>query len=221
MAGVSLRKNGSFNARLQTGKKRVCLGYFRSFEEAQDAYNKHYQNMFGTLPLKDKEIGEIDQTKLNQLFEYRDGRLFWRVELNRRNRPGLPVVRNAKASRYNRCTIEGKSYPIHYLVWKLHGGRNLEKEEIIDHIDGNSKNNAIENLRVIKSRDNPLNRICNRTNGYFGAFRKRGYWGSKIVYDGKQILLGSFKTQEEASQEYKNKYFELYNRHPLQGESVK
>lgn len=81
---------------------------------------------------------------------------------------------------YERSTwttmIKYKSYLCHRLVWILHNGEIPEGMEI-DHIDGNSLNNKISNLRCIESILNKRNRgpsLLNTT-GVTGVI----YWENK------------------------------------------
>ena len=74
----------------------------------------------------------------------------------------------------------------------------------IDHIDRNSLNNHIINLRVATLIQQSQNRdyVIN-AKGYF--FRKRdNKWNAQISINGKTTHIGSFNTEEEASLAYQN-----------------
>lgn len=66
----------------------------------------------------------------------------------------------------------------------------------IDHIDGNTLNNSIANLRDVSSFENQHNRIAK---GY--CFDK-GKWKAVIMVNGKNNHLGVFDTPEEARTAY-------------------
>ena len=78
------------------------------------------------------------------------------------------------------------------------------KDEIIDHINGNRADNRRNNLRISNKQLNGINRGCNKTNliGYKGvSYDKRNKrYASRIYIEGKNIFLGYYDTPEEASQ---------------------
>ena len=108
-----------------------------------------------------------------------------------------------------------KKYMIHRLV-ALHFVYNHKPTEynIVDHIDGNQRNNHYTNLRWCSQHLNHLNskKQSNNTSGYKGiCWNKRdNKWLVRIYINYKQIRLGCFKSIEEAiraRQEAEKKYF--------------
>jgi hypothetical protein len=76
-------------------------------------------------------------------------------------------------------------------------------ETIIDHINGNKRDNRKSNLRICTNGQNQINRNLriDNTAGYTGVtYEKRwnGAWKATINVNSKRINLGSFKTKEEA-----------------------
>jgi hypothetical protein len=99
------------------------------------------------------------------------------------------------------CYHEGKvkKYHRHLMEEKL--GRKLEKHELVDHIDGDRRNNSIENLRVCSHAENLRNQV--RTKTTKGVYlQKSGKWRAKIHLNKKQIWLGYFNTKQEAIDAY-------------------
>ena len=90
-----------------------------------------------------KEI--ITQDYVKQLFEYRDGALYWKISLNSRSIIGKKAG-SLSSKGYFRVSINGKTRYIHRLIFLMHHGY---VPKIIDHKDGNSLNNKIENGRRI------------------------------------------------------------------------
>jgi rRNA processing protein Krr1/Pno1 len=69
---------------------------------------------------------------------------------------------------------------------------------MIDHINGDTSNNNIDNLRIVNNQQNQYNR--NR-NGYcYHKLSKK--WQATIRFDNKTKYLGIFNTEEEARQAY-------------------
>lgn len=118
--------------------------------------------------------------------------------------PSRPSKRNPTS--YIVIGLNGKNYKAHRLAWLYVYGE--WPEEDIDHIDLNTKNNAISNLRLSINKLNHKNRskYSNNSSGVVGVsfHKKTGKWqaeGQEIV-DGKRIrhYLGLFKTLEDAAE---------------------
>lgn len=50
---------------------------------------------------------------------------------------------------YEEIIIKGKRYKSHRLIMEKHIGRKLKSNEVVHHIDGNGKNNNIDNLKIM------------------------------------------------------------------------
>jgi len=76
------------------------------------------------------------------------------------------------------------------------------KGKMIDHIDGDSLNNKLENLREATRSQNAQNsKIAkNNTSGHKGVswHKKTGKWAVKVRLKGKHIYLGVYKNLEDA-----------------------
>jgi hypothetical protein len=101
---------------------------------------------------------------------------------------------------YRYINISRKNYLTHRLVFLLETKRWPKGE--IDHIDGNTLNNAFTNLREVSSAENHKNRRkqTNNTSGCNGVSwdTERCLWVSQIQVSGKNIHLGRFRTIEQA-----------------------
>jgi hypothetical protein len=78
---------------------------------------------------------------------------------------------------------------------------NPENKPCVDHIDRDRQNNNIENLRWVTIRENSSNRTDQ--NDYIGVRKSGSRFQAKIKIDGKSKLLGTYDTQEEASNAYR------------------
>jgi hypothetical protein len=148
----------------------------------------------------------ITQDQLKTLFDYRDdGNLTRRVAISGPSgKVGMVVgsflgdtTRPGKG--YMATKISGKHYCIHRLIWMWHHG---DMPEQIDHINRNSLDNRIENLRPATASQNTMNRklFANSTSGCRGVswHKKRGMWWSYVDVNKKRKSLGYFNDLELA-----------------------
>jgi hypothetical protein len=102
-------------------------------------------------------------------------------------------------------SVDGISIRANRLAWALHNGMWPPEGHWIDHKDGTKLNIKIVNLRLATPTQNQQNKA-----GY-GIFAKGVTWRdriekpfqAKIRTGGKRIHLGSFATEEEAAQAYR------------------
>jgi hypothetical protein len=109
-----------------------------------------------------------------------------------------------KGIKYKSCCIGDTKYLIHRIVWAICVGKHPER--VIDHIDGDSLNNRIDNLRDVSQTINSRNSKMrsNNTSGVNGVRwdKQRNKW---VVYvtshiDGisKTKNLGRFNNFDDA-----------------------
>ena len=123
--------------------------------------------------------------------------------------------------RYRVC-INGRLYPAPRILWALHTGRD-PGPCVIDHIDGDTLNNSISNLRAVTPSENRMNCVHHSSSGSKGIHhyvtRKgedrwnvqlcrvtgRGPVGEKGSRDGKTrktYAFGTFRSLAEAKARY-------------------
>ena len=99
-----------------------------------------------------------------------------------------------------------KKYYIHRLVAFCFLELDLENPKSqVDHIDRNTQNNLVSNLRLVSNQENQFNR---NVKGYSYS-KKNKKWIAEIMVDYLKIYLGSFDNEEDARQAYfvaKEKY---------------
>ena len=137
------------------------------------------------------------QKKLQELFDYRDGQLYWKEKTHSSIDLSKPAGCIDEQG-YRRIRIERKIYKAHRLIWKYHYGK--DPKEFIDHIDGNRLNNNMENLREATNQQNGFNRGPQKNNklGIKGVRKQRNKYVARIEINGKEKRLGAFNTIEEA-----------------------
>lgn len=79
-------------------------------------------------------------------------------------------------------------------------------ELVIDHIDTNPLNNNLDNLRIVPQRVNSNHKHIKSSSKYTGVCWDKMYnkWKSAIYINGKNIHLGVFDNELEASEYYEN-----------------
>jgi hypothetical protein len=140
----------------------------------------------------------MNQEYVRKLFEYRDGKLFWKEP--RENMRAWVESGYLRPDGYRRVQIDGKKYFTHRLVFLYHHGH---LPEFLDHIDGNPLNNRIENLRPATITQNQANRKAQKSiTGLKGVSPNHKRFKAQIKISGKQMYLGTFDTPEEAHAAY-------------------
>lgn len=154
---------------------------------------------------------EITRQFLHELFEYRDGHLFWKVDRRNNKIKGTQASRPKKSNGYQEVTINKKKYYSHRLIFMMFNGYWPEQ---IDHIDGNRSNNLVSNLREANNAQNNRNtklRVSN-TSGFKGVYlhSQNNRFVARITVNYKCISLGCYKTIKEAHEAYKKAASELH-----------
>ena len=132
------------------------------------------------------------------------GLLYWTVHIYRIKKPGdLAGHMNTRGYievRYNR-----KTYQAHRIAWYLYTGID-PGDMMVEHIDTNSTNNRISNLRLATAKNNATNKSkgVGTTSKYKGVsyYKKSNRWQSSIRVDGVAMYLGYFDTELEAHAAY-------------------
>ena len=142
-------------------------------------------------------------SQLHDLFEYADGKLFWRVNrgcVHAGDEAGT-LQKTGAAKKRIYITVNGKKHLLHRVIWFLH---HNEVPEFLDHIDGNSLNNRIENLRPATKAQNAMNRKvrADSLTGVKGIMKKGKKFGASIYLNNKPVYLGTFETAELAKAAY-------------------
>ncbi len=141
----------------------------------------------------------ITQQQVLDLFEYREGALFYRQRPSQNtlvgNRAGY-VDKNG----YRKMSIKNKRYQEHRIIFLMHHGY---LPDTIDHIDGNPANNRIENLREATQQQNCYNSSTHgrNTSGHRGVSWSKvlGKWQTYVNANKKRKFLGYFEDLELAA----------------------
>lgn len=147
--------------------------------------------------------------------------LCWKKDIYRQIKKGdqagylRPGRKNEKG--YAAVRLQGNVYYIHRILYYLYTHID-PKDNFIDHIDGNTLNNSIDNLRLVSNKQNQQNRATknkNNSSGYKGVTwdKNRNKWIAQITVEGKCKFLGRYDCKIKAALAYNRaaiKYFKEY-----------
>jgi hypothetical protein len=133
-------------------------------------------------------------------YDHRSGRLIWRARDDVRGGAlsGKPVGGVANGVWHVKLKGYG-SLLAHRVIWKMVHGTDPNQ---IDHINGDSLDNRLENLREATPAQNSRNRGRARKTDYRGVHRSGNCWRALIRVDGRLIPLGTFRDPEAAYAAY-------------------
>lgn len=177
--------------------------------------------------IQDKEVKKVDsiltQEDVNELFEYRDGELYWKIDIfsgkNNRihtikigDKAGTISYFKHKTKKHLRKQVQyqGKQYPTARIIFLMFNGY-LPK--FVVYKDGNNLNTKIENLiEANESQKNYRKKWKINKTKYRGVsfYKYTNKYVSQIGKNGKMIRLGYYGTPEEAHKVYleaKEKYY--------------
>ena len=140
-------------------------------------------------------------------YDYSGGRLlknpYWRKYKQ-------TIVTYENDRQYKLIKVSGRNFKVHRIIYYIHNQEwniwDISRSNLIDHIDRDTFNNNIENLRVATNQQNSWNRI---SKGYFVTTYNR--YRTK-VRAGEIYLDKTFKTEQEAIDavdEFKLKYHQF------------
>ena len=138
---------------------------------------------------------ELTLEVLKSLLEYKEGVFYNKINRSPNAKKGS-IAGSSTEYGYSDISVLGKRYKLHRLVWFWHKGK--WPINIIDHIDGDRRNNRIENLRDVTASQNAINKKVGRGTTKHG---KNG-WRARIQFNKQTICLGTFPTEEDAHQAY-------------------
>jgi len=147
----------------------------------------------------------LSKQEIEETWEIRDGRLFWRHSRKQVKAGDEAGCLNTLG--YRVLSYSGRQWKAHRIIYAYHTG---EWPSLVDHINGDRSDNRIENLRALSFADNSAN--TNKNSGsvpYRGVSKRGDRYRAFIQVRGKREFLGYFNTAEEASLAYRNRRGEL------------
>ena len=160
--------------------------------------------------------------RLNELFEYRDGCLYWKKSSSPLSRIKVGDKAGTSGSGgYWRIRVDGVMYQAHRLIYAMHN--NGSCPDYIDHVNGNKVDNRIKNLRTATAAQNAHNAKLHKTsttgikNVSWSALKNR--WKILISVGGKRKswYVEDLELAELVAIEARNKFHGLFANHGLKG----
>lgn len=147
----------------------------------------------------DKEAG-LTLEEAHALLEYDPdtGAFYWRLKAS----PFVTAGAKAGTRRrdgYIRIRIQGREFAAHRLAWFMVHGEWPHPE--VDHRNRDKTDNRLDNLRVVTSSGNKLNRDDAILAGYgkgYSFHAKSGKWQAQCRWDRRMVYLGLHETEEQA-----------------------
>lgn len=156
---------------------------------------------------------QISHEYLSEILDYNheNGIFTWKKKTGSRTNTGDRA--GCSASGYVQIGINYQLYPAHRLAWFM--VYRCWPKYFIDHINGDTLDNRISNLRDVPCSQNLQNQRKAQKRSKSGllgvsfhAARKR--WRAQISVGSKNMHIGYFKTAEDAHQAYLAKKRELH-----------
>jgi hypothetical protein len=159
----------------------------------------------------------LTRERLKELLNYdpETGMFTWAASPNRNDLIGKPAGGVTERG-YIKIRIDGIKHRAHRLAWLYVHGK--WPEDRIDHINGDSTDNRICNLREAKQFENGQNRKASKSSaaGLLGVSKQAyGKWVAVICLHRKRHHLGSFDTPEEAHEAYAKAKAEMHTFNPV------
>jgi len=137
-----------------------------------------------------------------KLFYYNNGHLYWKIKISDKINTGQ--LAGSKSGKYSQISINKQKFYVHRIVFYLFHGYF---PKYVDHINRNTRDNRIENLRSVTISLNNRNtgkRKQNATSKYVGVIyeKRRNKWRAACSVNNKSIFIGYFKTEKQAKRAY-------------------
>lgn len=170
------------------------------------------------------KLTDVSPEYIKDCFDYEDGKLYWKVRPESHISECSKVIQNNKLYAgkqagyfckrtdslrpdfgYWLCRLNGGLFKVHRIIFYMHKGY---LPRLIDHIDGDTQNNRIENLREASLSGNGANskkQVGSNRSIYKGVTTvpdRSGIFRASIYKDNLNIFLGNYKSEVEAASAY-------------------
>ena len=152
---------------------------------------------------------QLSMQRLWELFHYTDGKLYRKAPVRGAKRGSLL---NCKTQdNYLEAGVDGKNIRVHRIIYFMFYGY---LPRVVDHINGNTLDNRIENLRAATHSQNSWNAKISKRNksGVKGVswHKTASKWVAHIGIKRKLVYLGLHESLQQAEQAVKQARLNLH-----------
>ena len=147
------------------------------------------------------KLRPLDVCEVNSVFRIKNGNL---EKFYKQYNKWKQVIHKVKPKcGYYTISLNGRVVREHRIIWVLYNNSDINDNLEIDHINGNTLDNRIENLRAVSHRENNQNMKKHRMGGLPGVnyLKNSNNYQSRIKI-GKLITLGYFNDIKTAYKAY-------------------
>jgi hypothetical protein len=156
--------------------------------------------------------------RFNEAFEYKDGKLYWKINPNKSKKHiGKLAGYKTNSTSYGVVMLDKKSYCLHRVIYCMHTG---EMPVVVDHINGDYKDHRVENLRAADHHTNNYNKGVQKNNKLgmknICWSKQNKKWLVQLMANGKRVVSLMFDDLELAqlvAHEARNKFHGAFANH--------
>lgn len=145
-------------------------------------------------------VAALTTNRVRELLAYDDTTGIFRWRETRGGIRAGAIAGRVNVNGYVEIGIDGRLVGAHRAAW-MHANGAIPAGHVVDHINGNKRDNRLGNLRVVTVAQNGRNRHRPAgANAVVGVTwdKARGKWRADIKVGGKCVTLGRFDRHEEA-----------------------
>ena len=144
-------------------------------------------------------MSAILQKRFNEAFEYRDGKLYWKINTNKSKKLIGKEAGCKTTCAYGSVNLDSKAYSIHKVIYCMHKGI---MPTIVDHINLIRDDHRIENLRAADHHTNNYNKGVQKNNKLgmknISWNKQNKKWWVQVIANGKKVVSLMFDDLELA-----------------------